>query len=934
MNPTEATPGQETSASVEADWRDRELRPLRRDIRLLDMEWADMLRRLGADGLIERVREFRQLARERRNGDEAAGETLRRELGALSLTEIADLGRAVSCFFDLANLAEDRHRVRVLRQREQRRHLAPRSESVGEAFQQLKSQGCTAGDVRKLLDDVHIELVFTAHPTEAKRRTIRRILRRVRENLQKLDRMDLLQRRRKTLIERIRGDLGALWQTDNVRGKRPTVRSEVNRSLFTLDTIWQVLPELTRNVRDSFEYEFPGEEVDPTPVLSFGSWIGGDRDGNPNVTTEVTVETLERLRAEALGRHLESAQSLKELLTLSSAYSEPGAALREAIAGIPEFHKEAILEVPDRNPEELYRFWLTWIYSRLEQTMQVTVDGPEVEFAYRNAAELIADVSLLSESLRAAGQTDLAGGHLQDWLDRLRTFGFHMARLDIREHSEKLQRAVAEVARELDLSADYLGLDEDGRQQLLGRPLEPAAAQRLDIGRLSEETRQTLELMEALERWAARFGQAGLGAMIVSMTHQPSDVLVMLWLSRLAAAREGHEEPAAQLPVSPLFETIGDLQHSADTLDRILANPLYAKHLRAGGNRQICMIGYSDSTKDGGFLAAAWYLYEAQRRLASAAEARGVALTFFHGRGGSLGRGGGPAARAILSLPPQTVNGQLRITEQGEVLAERYDDPEIAFRHLEQVTYATLLVSSKQERSVPLAHEELMHKLADRSLARYRALIEHPDFLDYFSRCTPIETIESLLIGSRPARRGGERKLENLRAIPYTFAWTQSRHMVNAFFGLGAAADALSEVEWCEFQAMYQDSPMFHAVIHGAELALVKADLGIAHRYSELMGRNAQPGSVWSVFESEFVAARRAVFAATGHQQLLEGAHWLQRSVRRRNPDVDVLNFIQVELMRRRNNAAAAGDTRELEEIDRQLRHSVQGIAAGLRTTG
>jgi len=497
-----------------------------------------------------------------------------------------------------------------------------------------------------------------------------------------------------------------------------------------------------------------------------------------------------------------------------------------------------------------------------------------------------------------------------------------------------LQQAVAEMARELGLSADYLGLDEAGRQQLLGRPIDLVAAQSLKVGRLSEDARQTLELMVALERWAGRFGRDGLGVMIVSMTHQPSDVLVMLWLSNVAAAREGRTEPAARLPASPLFETIGDLQQSAETLDRILANPLYAEHLRAGGNRQICMIGYSDSTKDGGFLAAAWYLYEAQRRLAEAAAARGVKLTFFHGRGGSLGRGGGPAARAILSLPHQTVNGQLRITEQGEVLAERYDDPEIAFRHLEQVTYATLLVSSKREQSVPLAHEELMHKLADRSLAHYKALIEHPDFLEYFSRCTPIETIESLLIGSRPARRGGERKLENLRAIPYTFAWTQSRHMVNAFFGLGAAAESLSETEWCEFRTMYQDSPMFHAVIHGAELALVKADVGIAHTYSELMPRNAKPKSIWSLFEDEFRTARRAVLTATGHEQLLEGAHWLQRSVRRRNPDVDVLNFIQVELMRRRNEAARAGDTEELAEIDRQLRHSVQGIAAGLRTTG
>jgi phosphoenolpyruvate carboxylase len=898
------------------------------------MEWAHMLRQLGAGGLIEKTRELRQLARRRRDGDPAAEAELRELLRTASLKEIAGFGRAVSCFFDLANLAEDRHRVRVLRQREVKSQEGPRGESVGAAMQVLKADGYSANDVRQLLDEIHIELVFTAHPTEAKRRTIRRILRRLRRNLQQLDRVDLLPRRRRKLIERLRGDMGALWHTDTVRGKRPTVRSEVERSLFTLDTIWKVLPELTRNIRESFEHEFPGERVNPSPVLSFGSWIGGDRDGNPNVTPEVTLDTLKLLRSEALRRHSDTSRKLKESLTLSRLYSPPGTALRQAVESIPEEQRTELTSVPGRNPDELYRLWLSWISYRLGETMHQTLDAPVPGFAYRDADELYADALLLSESLRQAGHTDLAGGDLQDWLDRIRTFGFHMARLDIRDHSEKLQRGVAEVMRELGIDGDYLAREEAGRQESLVRVPDASGAGKLDLGALSEETRQTLDLFATLERWAARLGPEGLGVMIVSMTHQPSDVLAMLWLSRLAALREGREAPASRLPVSPLFETISDLQHAPGTLERILSTPLYQEHLKACGNRQVCMIGYSDSTKDGGFLAAAWNLYDAQRRLVKAAQKHGVAVTFFHGRGGSLGRGGGPAARAILSLPPQTVGGRLRITEQGEVLAERYDDPEIAFRHLEQVTYAAMLVSSSRKHAIPLAHEELMRKLADRSLASYRELIAHPDFLDYFSHCTPIETIESLPIGSRPSRRGGERKLENLRAIPYTFAWTQNRHMVNAFFGLGAAMDSLSDAEWREFHAMYHDSPMFHAVVHDAELALVKADVGIARVYADLLDRNGEPGSPWNLYRDEFDKARRAVLAATGHDELMEGAHWLKRSIQRRNPDVDVLNFLQVELMRRREEAADKGDSEELEKINRQLRLSVQGIAAGLRTTG
>ena len=428
-----------------------------------------------------------------------------------------------------------------------------------------------------------------------------------------------------------------------------------------------------------------------------------------------------------------------------------------------------------------------------------------------------------------------------------------------------------------------------------------------------------------------------VGAYVISMTHRVEDVLTVLWFWRRAWAEVASETPVPPLPIAPLLETIDDLQNGADLLDRLLSDPTYREHLDAsavdgGRPHQMVMVGYSDSTKDGGYLAAVWCLHQAQERLAEVAERHGVDLTIFHGRGGALGRGGGPAARAIQSLPPRAVRGRLRVTEQGEVLAERYDDPDIAHRHLEQITHATMRASGDEADDTPAEWVEAMQEMSAASLKRYRSLVEHPQFLTYFDLATPIGEIETLPIGSRPSRRKDRRTLSDLRAIPWTFAWTQSRHLLPAWFGLGTGLSrwASGDGSWDVLREMYEQWPMFTALIDNADLALAKADLDIALRYAELAGDDAR--GVWDLVAEEFRSSRAAVLLTTGEHELLAHTDWLRRSILERNPSVDPLNLAQVMLLRRKR--AAEPESADAHTSSDLLRLAIQGVAAGLRSTG
>lgn len=913
---------------------------LRRDIRFLGDMLGDVICELAGPRALERVEEIRKVSRDRRSGSAEAEGQLTERIKALDEPTARVVTRAFSIFFDLANLAEDQHRVRILRSREQERSPQPRRESIGEAIAQLREAGFTPAEMQAALDRLAIELVFTAHPSEAKRRTQRVKIRRMRQALEELDRPDLLPRERRKLESRLRTELTVLWQSEFLRPSRPTPLQEVRRGLTIAPRLWEVVPEIYGDLRRALEICYPGAEFRLPVFLRFGSWIGGDRDGHPHVTHEVTAQTLHWLRQAAVEAHLECCRRLLEFLSVSANEAPVETTLRENLAEAIARWPAVAPRLSPIAPTEIYRQWLVVIEWRLEQSLKARIGEVLPQGAYRDGSALEADVQTLVGGLRGNRAERLIAEELFPWLDLVRVFGLHMNRLDVRQDARVYREVLGELLAKLGVAEGYASLAEVERQAALARSMPWPN----DIARegLSPQAAETLDLFRLLYRAMESFGPNCLGSHIISLTSAPSDVLAVLWLWRWAQASGGAPgaDPASlpdQLAIAPLFEKIGDLKNAPATLAAILEQPAYAEHLRRQGSRQIVMIGYSDSTKDGGYLAACWGLYRAQSDLQRVAERHGVRLTFFHGRGGSLGRGGGPAARGIYSLPPDALDGSLRLTEQGEVLAERYDDDQIAYRHLEQVTSATLLASALPARTAKPAWAGVMERLARRSYETYRDLVDQPGFVEYFGAATPIDEIETLKIGSRPARRRGERTLADLRAIPWVFSWTQNRCLIPAWYGLGAALVELLDADpaaWQTAYEMYRQWPFFQATIDNAALALAKSDAFVAERYAELVENDELRDRLSAMIATERDHARRAILALTGGADLLSSTPWLQASIDARNPYVDPLNLIQIELIRRRRGLPPDAAAEDAERIRGLLRLTVQGIAAGMRTTG
>ena len=838
--------------------------------------------------------------------------------------------RALCIQFDLANLAEDRHRIRVLLERESQRWPAPRAESIGDALGRLKEAGFSAERVQGLLDGLEVELVFTAHPTEAKRRSIRSKLRRMREYLSQLDCAQ--PRERDYLLRRMHAELTSWWQTEFVRPRRPTVSEEVQRGLSFTTTLWQVVPGIYQDLRQALASTFPGHQFRMPQLVRFGSWMGGDRDGNPFVTSEVTGQALQQLRRRALEGHLQQCVRLLKLTSESDQRVPIADAVRAAVADAVARYPQVADEFKDISTHETYRQLLHIIQWRLQQALLGDIEKSPAG-AYRFASELCADLALISESLHQGGSHAQADADLRDWICQVDVFGFHTARLDVRQESSKYHQAIADIFKVGRISGDYLSLNEEGRQKILSETMQWPWV--LPDEALSDDTREILSLFRLLAKAHSHFGPEALGAHIVSMTHHPSDLLAVLWLSEWAGGGAGH----VLMPLVPLFETIDDLRRSAATMRSILGNPLYRERLAQQNNVQMVMIGYSDSTKDGGYLTAQWELFKGQDALVKlAAETGGdgkpIRLVFFHGRGGSLGRGGGPAARSIQSLPAGSVDGRLRVTEQGEVLAERYDDAHIAHRHLEQVIGATMLVTALPVAAPRPAWLATMSELAALAYSHYRELVEHAGFLDYFQQATPIAEIEQLPIGSRPARRGAKRSLKDLRAIPWVFSWTQNRHLLPAWYGLGTAVERFAASKtsaWDELAEMYRTWEFFRGTIDNAVMALAKSDMGIAHAYANLTSPGQDSNAVWDLIKVEFERSRAAVLKITGTSELLENTPWLARSIDVRNPFVDPLNLMQVEFLRKMRGELSEEQLTDMREL---MRLTIQGIASGLRTTG
>jgi phosphoenolpyruvate carboxylase len=934
---------------------------LREEIRWLGEELGHVIREQAGEAAFDLVEEVRALARARREGEEGAEGRLLERLEALEPGAAEPLIGALSVFFDLANLAEDRQRVRVVRERE--RAASPdggRGEgSVTDAIRILRERGLGAEAVQSLLDDTGVEFVFTAHPTEAKRRSVREKVRDLRGHLYDLDDPGLLPRERQRLEALIRADLTGLWMTDFVRFRRPSVLEELDRSLFFAGNLWTAAPRLFRELRGALAASYPVHSFRIPPLVRFGTWIGGDRDGNPFVTAEVTRASLARLRQEALTRHVEQAGTTRRSLSMSLRKAGASEALLQAIEDAVSSSPSLAEAVAHLSKDEPYRRWLAIIESRLRGALETGVDegsrpgsGRGAE-AYEDPRDLGHDLRVMRDSLAANGGSLLADAHVDDWICQAEVFGFSLMRLDVRQDAGRYNDDLGEILARLGIHDGYGELDEEGRQRILADSMPCRAP--IPSGELSEDARETVALFDLLAAACRRSGPGSLGLHVISMTRRPSDVLAVLWLSRWAAARAGLPGERLPVPITPLFETIDDLASAARTLDLLFSHPAWRDELEALGGRQNVMIGYSDSTKDGGYLAAAWNLFDAQSRMQRAAETHGIPLVFFHGRGGALGRGGGPAARHIRSLPPATLRAGLRITEQGEVLAERYDDRRVAGRHLQQMLSAVLegggralLPKAGTEGAEPRLPRALFEFLARTSREAYRELVDHPGFIGYFEEATPIQGIEDLPIGSRPARRGGARSLESLRAIPWVFSWTQSRHMIPAWYGLGSAVEAArrgvedgmegggtaeGDADPLEtLRELYRTSSFFRATIDNAELALAKADMGIARIHGRLVKDSGVRREIGEMIEAEFERSREAVLSLTGQAELLDQVPWLKHSIQVRNPYVDPLNLLQVALFRRLRSAPEGSEAES--EARELIRLTIQGIAGGLRTTG
>jgi phosphoenolpyruvate carboxylase len=887
--------------------------------------------------LFELVEEVRGLAKAHRAGDVAAGERLSGRIQDLPLEEARVVLKAFASYFQLVNLAEDQERVRVLRSRarESAARKVPLAETVAAAVQDLRDQGITAAEMQDLVRRLSIMPVFTAHPTEAKRRTVLTKLARVGDTLEALDAGLPEPDEQEAAVETLREDVVALWQTDEGRSHRPSVLDEVRNGLYYFErTLFDLAPTLGDSVRRALARYYPGETFDLPVFLRFGSWIGGDRDGNPFVTAAATEETLREHKTLVLRLYQRALERMHGQLSVSERVGvspELLASLEEDARLFPDEAKRAA----DRYPLQPYRQKVRMVYRKLAATLEAAQRPWRADYrprpgAYDGVEQLLEDLRVVQRSLRSNRGERLANGRLGTLVTQAEIFGFHLATLDLRQHSARVESALAEVFARYGDGNGYAEWSEDERVERLSaelvgrRPLSPA---RLDF---SEETNETLELFRLVRRAHERVGRRAIDSYIVSMTRGASDVLAVLLMAKDAGV-------ADDLDVVPLFETIADLHEAPAIMERLFESPVYAEHLRARGGSQPIMIGYSDSNKDGGYLTACWELHLAQRALAAVCARHDVRLTLFHGRGGSVGRGGGPANRAILSQPQESVAGRLKLTEQGESITNRYSDARLARRHLQQLTHAVLLNSGKRPIRSPSrggAWEEAMNALSRLSEQAYRALVhESPALVAYFHSATPIDAIGRLNIGSRPAKRKAGAGIEDLRAIPWVFAWMQSRMTLPGWFGLGTALATWAGEDagrWELLGAMYREWPFFRTTIDNAQVSLRQADPLIGQVYAGLAKPDVR-AAVFPVLHAERERTEQALLRLTGQRDLLETAAWLRRSIQVRNPYIDPMSHVQVALLRRLRAAPEGEDAERLREA---VLLSVNGVAAGLRTTG
>jgi len=924
-------------------------RVLRARVKRLGNILGEVLQERAGPRVYAAVEQLRQgYIRLHRREDPRLRERLARFINALPLDDLVMVIRAFNTYFSLVNIAEEEF------QHLQRRRMMQRTSglwvgSFEETFRQLQAMGINSGQLQYLLGQLRYIPVFTAHPTETKRRTVLHALRRIFLTSKALDDPSLNDEEENDLLRQLKAQVQVLWETEEVRTNRPQVQDEVENGLFYFrDSLFQAVPMTYHAARRAARRVYGENQVDIPAFIRFGSWIGGDRDGNPNVTAAITSWTLRTQSIEVLKEYQRRLADLYQLLGHSSRFCKISPILLASLEKDADDFPELAEWVNQRFPSEPYRRKLRYMMTRLDlrlrqlENNQIATGMGSQGLAYSCDKEFWEDLILVRESLRGHGDDYIANHAVQDLVWLVETFGFHLASLDIRQESTVHSRSIAELFGNLPKFAGYLEKSEEEKILLLGESLrQPGPILEEHPEGLSPLVSETCGMFRCLAQLRREISDKAIGNYVISMTHEASHVLEVLVLAKeFGLAGWSRNGLYSELAITPLFETIHDLERMEQVMSRLLDNPVYGEVLRSQSNIQEVMLGYSDSCKDGGILSSSWSLYKAQRILASLGERRKIHIRIFHGRGGSVGRGGGPTHEAILSQPPNTVQGQIKITEQGEVLSFKYANLETGVYELSVGVTGLIRASVGLIQEVPNDPGEFLTVLADLTRTGekvYRELTEQTaGFIEYFYEATPLNEIAQLNIGSRPShRQRNDLSLSSIRAIPWVFAWAQSRHVLPAWYGLGSALRHWRQEDPERLKLlrkMYQHWPFFRALLGNIAMAMAKADMTLAAEYAQLPKDQQAARQIFQKIRQEFNTGVEELLLIQESSELLSSNPGLAFSLQRRNVYMEPLNHIQIALLRRYRNEDAPPEFREIW-LDPLLR-TINAISAGQRNTG
>lgn len=904
---------------------------LRQDVRFLTTLLGEVIQEQEGKSFFNTIEKIRQYAKEAREHPKSKQLAQKQQLiDRLTLNQAKKVSLAFTLYFQLVNIAEERHRVRKIHLHE---HEAKSNQdmSLQKLFHDLKKEHISSNKIVQLFNQMEIGLVLTAHPTESKRRTILEHLLQISRLLEESQESEKTYLERKWIQKKIKARLEILWQTNPTRNRQMKVIDEVSHTLFYFKhTILNLVPRVLSGVRGGFELVYSEIKNFPYPKIRFGSWVGGDRDGNPNVTPEISYEAASKHRDLILKHYLEKLEELIISFSQSTKSQKISKKLQKSLALDEKIMPQLAQDWAQYEGSELYRKKISFMSQKLRHTLE------KKQPLYSRSTDFLEELELIQESMTKFNNGLAADNLLEELVLQVKTFGFYLANLEFRDHKEKVHQALSEI-----LASKNKQYPKDLKDQLsflkkeLSKPSHSS-----ESFKVSPDVWKQLLTMDRIQK---DLSYGVIESYLLSMSQEANDLLALLLLAKWAGLVEVGPRGvvSSRIRVVPLFETIEDLQRASTVMAELFEDSFYRSYLKSIGQVQEVMLGYSDSNKNGGYLAANWQLYLTQKKLARIARKKGLQLVLFHGKGGTIDRGGGQSHRAIVAQPYAAPDGLIKITEQGEVVSAKYSNPVIARRNIEQllsaVTVANLVVSKEQQdKQTNRQRESIMNQLTEDSVTFYRDLVFHdPNFIQFYQEATPIQVIGMASIGSRPSRRKKSDCVEDLRAIPWVFSWIQSRFILSAWYGVGSAFEKYIEEQGkkgeVQLQELYKKWPFFKSLIDNVEQSLAKADLFIARKYAQLVTDSVIRDRIMNKIEAEYLRTQKMVLTITGETKLLNHQPVLRKSIELRNPYVDPLNYIQTRFLKEYRSNLSVAEKEKRKEI---LLLTINGIASGMKSTG